>query len=265
MQTPEHNLGSGRQDPGIRGLKPKPQPVQARQDTLLSCSCPPGHPHPTQFPWHLPTPKGNYREALVARNGGTGPEYLAPHLLCPCPSRATSKLQGTTCSKVPSTLRQAPGHREDGILDWLNASGPLLTGLLSWCSLPILPSTRVKPSARPYHPVQIHCFHSPAPMGSSRGPLSHVAHIVGFRESPPALLIPCFGQGMEYGKSLVNALKIPQDIEEGWPMVNIHWGLALVPSDSGGRAVITVNCKRICRGVNMKGRSSKTDLFLPRA
>lgn len=57
-------------------------------------------------------------------------------------------------------------------------------------------------------------------------------------------------------------------------MVNTHWGPALVPTDSGGRVIITVrwqlthNCKRICKEVtgrvNMKGWSSKTDLLLPR-
>lgn len=50
-------------------------------------------------------------------------------------------------------------------------------------------------------------------------------------------------------KSLINALKTPQDIEGERLMVNTYWGPALVPTDSGGRVrkQLTLNYKRICK------------------
>lgn len=71
-------------------------------------------------------------------------------------------------------------------------------------------------------------------------------------------------------KSLINAVKKPQDIEGERLMVNTHWGPALVPTDSGGRVrrQLTLNYKRICKEVtklvNTKGQGSQTRLLLPR-
>lgn len=48
----------------VRGSQPKPQPVRTRQDCSLQVTVAlPGHSQPTQFPWHLPIPKTNYKES----------------------------------------------------------------------------------------------------------------------------------------------------------------------------------------------------------
>lgn len=55
-QAPEHRLSSCWFHV-VKGSQPKPQPVRARQDCSLQVTVAlPGHPQPTQFPWHLPTP-----------------------------------------------------------------------------------------------------------------------------------------------------------------------------------------------------------------
>lgn len=72
--------------------------------------------------------------------------------------------------------------------------------------LPVFPPH----SAGTHHLVQIHCSHSPAPTGSSRVSLLCPPHSGALGDSyqcPSALLIPCSGQGLAYGKSLINALK----------------------------------------------------------
>lgn len=114
---PEHKPESGRQDPGSRGLRSKPQPAPTRQDMLWTrCSCPPGHPHPTRFPWHLPTAKGNDREAWRPEVGVLNPRFN-PMPPLPSSQLGHGQIHRATCSEVLPTVRQEPGHEGAHIWD----------------------------------------------------------------------------------------------------------------------------------------------------
>lgn len=125
-QVPEYSFGRDRQDPGIRGLEPSHNKSGlARMRSGQVVAAPPGHPHPTQFPWHHPTPKGNHKESLVEWGCWTLRFNPTPPLPLPQQPRADQgegcKPHRATCSKPASWLRQDPGYGQDCSWDCLSA------------------------------------------------------------------------------------------------------------------------------------------------
>lgn len=177
-------------DPGIRGLEPKPQPVRAHQDMLwTSCTrpawLPSSYPIPTapSQSWPLGKPQG----------GPSGQDWgcwtlrvdLTPPRPLPQWPRAYQGV-GCPCSQLPSGLSQEPGHGEDHLgLPECPQAFAYRAPQLGVPPPPTPPSTNVEPSAWPHQTVHIHCYHSPAPVASSQGSLSHGSLSGGFWGSVP--------------------------------------------------------------------------------
>lgn len=179
MQTPEHKLDSGRQDPGYQGLKAK----------ATTCPGSPGHALnkmqlPAWPPSSYPIPMAPSRSKGKLQGGPSGQEWgywtLRFSLTPPLSLSQQGHRQTAGCHMFKTAIRAEAGP-------W--AQGKLYFGLAeclqAWCFLPTLPGTCVKPSAWPHHLVRTYCSRSPVPMGSSRRFPSHVPHIVSFRGFTP--------------------------------------------------------------------------------
>ena len=172
----------------------------------------------------LPNSHGTFPLHRKPQGGPSGQDWgcwtlrvdLTPPLPLPQWPRAYQGV-GCTCSQLPSGLSQEPAHGED------HSGLPECPQAFAYRAPqpgvpppPTLPSTNVEPSAWPHEMVQIHCYHSPAPVASSQGSLSHGSLSGGFWGSVPVPTSSAYTLLWARGwctKPLINALETQQGAE----------------------------------------------------